>query len=248
MTTQAHPRAVCLVSGGMDSAVTLAEARAAGFEAFALSFRYGQHHAVELEAAARVAAAGGAADHRIVGLDLAALGGSALVDGPDERPEVPKDRSFDPAGPAAPGDEGAIPSTYVPARNTVFLAVALGWAETLGARHIFLGVNAVDYSGYPDCRPEFLAAFEALAGVATAAGTEEGARFHVEAPLLHASKADIARRALELGVDLGLTHTCYDPEVQAARSLACGRCDACRLRLAGFAEAGLVDPVDYVTP
>jgi len=134
----------------------------------------------------------------------------------------------------------------VPARNTVFLAVALGWAETLGARPLFLGVNAVDYSGYPDCRPEFLAAFEQLAAVATAAGAEEGARFHVVAPLLHASKADIVRRAAELGVDLGLTHTCYDPAVDGERVLACGRCDACRLRLAGFAEAGVTDPVPYV--
>ncbi len=231
----------------MDSAVTLAEAKAAGFEPFALSFRYGQRHEVELAAARRVAAAAGVTDHRIVDLDLSALGGSSLVEAADD---VPKDRDFDPAGPDSPGTEGAIPSTYVPARNTVFLAVALGWAETLGARHLFLGVNAVDYSGYPDCRPEFLRAFARLAAVATAAGTEEGAAFHVEAPLLHASKADIVLRAAELGVDLGLTHTCYDPVVEPAgsadRALACGRCDACRLRLAGFAEAGVVDPVPYV--
>ena len=232
------PRAVCLVSGGMDSAVTLAEARAAGFEVFALSFDYGQRHKVELAAAGRVAKAGGVTEHRVVRLDLSALGGSALTDDL----AVPKDRDFDPAGPS---DESPIPVTYVPARNTVFLAVALGWAETLGARHLFLGVNAVDYSGYPDCRPEFLAAFEALAAVATAAGTEDGARFHVEAPLLYLSKADIARRAVELGVDLALTHTCYDPQVCGETVLACGRCDACRLRLAGFRDAGLEDPIAY---
>lgn len=242
----AKPRAVCLVSGGMDSAVVLAEAVARGFEAYALSFRYGQRHAVELDAAARVARAGGASEHRIVDLDLSAIGGSALTDDL----EVPKDR---------PADElEVIPPTYVPARNTVFLSVALGWAEVLGARHLFVGVNAVDYSGYPDCRPEFLRAFEALAAVATAAGAEDGARFHVEAPLLELSKADITRRAAELGVDVGLTHTCYDPVIEradgaatpsaatGARVLACGRCDACQLRLAGFAEALLVDPIPYV--
>jgi len=242
-------RAVCLVSGGMDSAVVLAEAALRGFDAYALSFRYGQRHAVELDAAVRVARAGGAAVHRIVDLDLSAIGGSALTDDL----EVPKDR---------PADElEVIPPTYVPARNTVFLSVALGWAEVLGARHLFVGVNAVDYSGYPDCRPEFLRAFEALAAVATAAGAEDGARFHVEAPLLELSKADITRRAVELGVDVGLTHTCYDPVIEdvdgahiaatpsaasGARVLACGRCDACQLRLAGFAEALLVDPIPYV--
>ena len=239
--------AVCLVSGGMDSAVTLAEARAAGLAPHALSFRYGQRHDVELAAARRVVAAAGVADHRVVDLDLSTLGGSSLVG----EGEVPMDRVFDPDGPSAPGTEGAIPSTYVPARNTVFLAVALGWAETLGARHLYLGVNAVDYSGYPDCRPAFLEAFERLAAVATAAGTEAGERFHVVAPLLHASKADIVRRAAALDVDLGLTHTCYDPVVEpgpedAPRVLACGRCDACRLRLAGFAEAGVTDPIPYV--
>lgn len=238
MSNPPKPRAVCLVSGGMDSAVTLAEARARGFETFALSFRYGQRHAVELEAAARVAAAAGVRDHRIVPLDLSALGGSALT----ADIEVPKDRVFDPAGPS---EASPIPVTYVPARNTVFLSVALGWAEILGARHIFLGVNAVDYSGYPDCRPEFLAAFESLAALATAAGTEEGARFHIEAPLLKLSKADIVRRALELGADLSLTHTCYDPVVTEQRVLSCGHCDACMLRLAGFREAGMTDPIPY---
>ncbi|MGD2018525.1 MAG: 7-cyano-7-deazaguanine synthase QueC [Planctomycetota bacterium] len=227
--------AVCLLSGGMDSAVVLAEARAMGFAAHALSFRYGQRHACELEAAARVAAAGGAAEHRTVTVDLSALGGSSLTDDL----EVPKDREH--------GEIGqGVPSTYVPARNTVFLSVALGWAEVLGATDLFVGVNAVDYSGYPDCRPEFLAAFETLATLATAAGAEEGQRFAVHAPLMELSKAGIVRRAAELDVDLGLTHTCYDPVPSpGGRSLACGRCDACQLRLAGFAEAGVPDPVPY---
>ena len=229
-------RAVCLLSGGMDSAVTLAEARAAGFDCHALSFRYGQRHAVELAAAERVAEALSATDHRVVTVDLSALGGSALT----EEIQVPKDR------PAAEIGRG-VPPTYVPARNTVFLSVALGWAETLGARDLFLGVNQIDYSGYPDCRPSFLEAFERLAQVATAAGTEEGARFLVHAPLLSLSKSDIVLRAEELGVDLGLTHTCYDPSTELGELLACGRCDACQLRLAGFAEAGRIDPLSYAT-
>ncbi|MEM9381058.1 MAG: 7-cyano-7-deazaguanine synthase QueC [Planctomycetota bacterium] len=233
--TRRRPRAVCLVSGGMDSAVVLAEAIAAGFDAYALSFRYGQRHAVELEAASRVAEAVGAAEHRVVAVDLSTLGGSALTDAID----VPKDRDEAEIG-------AGVPATYVPARNTVFLAVALGWAEVLGATDVFCGVNAVDYSGYPDCRPEFLRAFEALADLATAAGTEGGASFRVHAPLMASSKADIARRALELGVDLGLTHTCYDPVAAPdGRTLACGRCDACKLRLAGFEAAGLIDPIPY---
>lgn len=222
----------------MDSCVALAEARAAGFECHALSFRYGQRHVVELQAAARVARALGASEHRIVTVDLSALGGSALTD-PSGAIDVPKDR-----------DERAIgvgvPATYVPARNTVFLAVALGWAETLGARDLFLGINALDYSGYPDCRPEFLHAFEALARVATAVGTEQGARFRVHAPLLELSKAAIVSRGLELGVDFALTHTCYDPRIESGeRVLACGRCDACVLRLKGFRDAGRRDPIAY---
>ncbi|MEM6671991.1 MAG: 7-cyano-7-deazaguanine synthase QueC [Planctomycetota bacterium] len=229
--------AVCLVSGGMDSAVVLAEARAAGREAYALSFRYGQRHACELEAAARVAEALGAREHRIVEVDLSTLGGSALTDDVD----VPKDRSDAEIG-------AGVPVTYVPARNTVFLAVALGWAEVLGATDLYVGVNAVDYSGYPDCRPEFLRAFESLADVATAAGTERGAQFRVHAPLMEMSKADIVRRADELGVDLGLTHTCYDPILRDGHPpLACGRCDACRLRLAGFRAVGIPDPIEYAT-
>jgi 7-cyano-7-deazaguanine synthase len=219
----------------MDSAVTLAEARAAGFECFALSFRYGQRHSQELDAARRIAAELGAADHRTVTVDLSALGGSALT---DDVP-VPKDR---------PGDQIGlgVPVTYVPARNTVFLAVALGWAESLGAADLFIGVNAVDYSGYPDCRPAFLEAFEHLANLATAAGTQGGVRYRVRAPLLQLRKAQIVLRAEELGVDLGLTHTCYDPQAEAdGRVLACGRCDACALRLAGFRDAGRVDPIPY---
>ena len=214
-------RAVCLVSGGMDSAVALAEARASGFACHALSFDYGQRHRVELEAAARVATVLGAAEHRVVRVDLSAIGGSALTDAI----EVPKDREI----------ASGIPVTYVPARNTVFLAVALGWAEVLGARDLFIGVNAVDYSGYPDCRPAFLEAFERLASVATAAGVE----FAIHAPLVELSKGEIVRRGLELGVDFGLTFSCYDPR---ADGRPCGRCDACRLRARGFAEAGVADP------
>tara|TARA_R110002126_G_scaffold47327_7_gene132577 strand:+ start:55 stop:717 length:663 start_codon:yes stop_codon:yes gene_type:complete len=220
----------------MDSAVTLAEARALGFEAYALSARYGQRHEYELAAAARVAEAGGAKDHRIVTVDLGVLGGSALTDDI----EVPKDRSHDEMG-------SDVPVTYVPARNTVFLAVALGWAEVLDATDLFLGVNAVDYSGYPDCRPQFLAAFEALASVATAAGAERGARFTVHAPLMKLSKAGIVQRAAALNVDLSLTLTCYDPVPEGERVISCGRCDACQLRLAGFAEAGTTDPIPYVS-
>ncbi|WP_419191118.1 7-cyano-7-deazaguanine synthase QueC [Saltatorellus ferox] len=233
---QEAPKAVCLVSGGMDSAVVLAEALARGFTAYALSFRYGQRHGIELLAADRVAKALGAADHRTVTVDLSALGGSALTDDID----VPKDRSGESIG-------HGVPATYVPARNTIFLSIALGWAEVLGATDLFVGVNAVDYSGYPDCRPDFIAAFEALADLATAAGAEGGAKFRVHAPLMELSKAGIVRRAAELGVDLGITHTCYDPVVRDGEAIACGRCDACILRLAGFAEAGVPDPVPYAT-
>ena len=224
-------RAVCLVSGGMDSAVALADAKRAGFELFALTVRYGQRHARELEAARAVAAAAGVREHRFVDVDLSALGGSALTDAI----EVPKDRSEREIG-------RGVPSTYVPARNTVFLALALGWAEVLGAADLFVGVNALDSSGYPDCRGEFLRAFEALASVATAAGSERGIRFRVHAPLLELTKREIVLRATELGVDLGLTHTCYDP---LPDGLACGRCDACILRLKGFREAGRTDPIRY---
>lgn len=229
------PRAVCLLSGGMDSAVTLAEARAAGFETYALTVKYGQRHACELLAARRVARALGAVEQRELALDAAALGGSALTG----HGTVPKER-----GEAAIAS-GGVPATYVPARNAVFLALALAWAEPLGARDLFVGVNALDYSGYPDCRPEFLEAFEGLARLATAAGTERAARFRVHAPLIALTKKDIVLRAEALDVDLGLTHTCYDPIARDDGWLACGRCDACLLRLKGFREAGRRDPVAY---
>lgn len=226
------PRAVCLLSGGLDSSTCLAYARRAGYECYALSFDYGQRHKVELEAAAKVAAALGAARHVVVAVDLRAIGGSALT----ADIEVPKNRD---AVEMARG----IPVTYVPARNTVFLAVALGWAEVLGAADIFIGVNAIDYSGYPDCRPEFLRAFEQLARVATKAGVEDRQQVKIQAPLLRLSKAEIVKLATDLGVDLSLTHSCYDP---APDGRPCGVCDSCRLRRKGFAEAGLVDPLDYV--
>ena len=228
-------RAVCLVSGGMDSAVTLAEAGAAGFETYALSVRYGQRAQCELEAAARVARALGAREHQVVELDLSGFRGSALTGAY----AVPKGRDV-----AAIAHAG-VPPTYVPARNTLLLALALGWAETLGARDLFVGVNAIDYSGYPDCRPEFLRAFETLASLATAAGTEQGVRFRVHAPLVALTKKDIVLRAEALGVDLALTHTCYDPVPSTSGWLACGTCDACLLRLKGFRDAGRRDPVAY---
>ncbi len=223
--------AVVLLSGGLDSATALAEAKAAGFEPYALSIAYGQRHAVEMAAARRVAAAQGVARHVELTIDLRAFGGSALTADVD----VPKDR--DEAEMA-----GSIPITYVPARNTVFLSLALGWAETLGAFDLFVGVNCVDYSGYPDCRPEFLHAFEALADLATRAGVEGAGKFRVHAPLLKLTKDEIIRRGLELGVDYGLTHSCYDPTPEGQ---ACGRCDSCRLRLAAFARLGMADPAPY---
>lgn len=226
-------RAVVLLSGGLDSATTLAIARAGGFEAFALSVRYGQRHEVELQAARRVAERIGAARHAVVQVDLDQFGGSALT--ADDIP-VPK-------GSAADGRAGEIPVTYVPARNTVFLSLALGWAEVLGAGAIFIGVNAVDYSGYPDCRPEFLSAFQQLADLATRAGIERPGAIQIRAPLLHLTKGEIIRRGLELGVDYADTISCYDPAPDGA---ACGACAACRLRLKGFAEAGITDPAPYV--
>jgi len=219
-------RAVVLVSGGLDSATTLALARAAGRECHAISFDYGQRHRVELEAAARVARAQGAVEHRVMALGLGGIGGSALTDPSIAVPEE-----------ATTG----IPVTYVPARNTVFLALALGWAEVLGASEIWLGVNAVDYSGYPDCRPEFIAAFEVLANLATRAGVE-GGRMAIHAPLISMTKADIVRRGSELGVDYALTVSCYQPD---GTGRACGRCDSCRLRREGFVAAGLADPTRY---
>ncbi len=222
--------AVVLLSGGLDSATVLADAHDRGRQCHCLTFRYGQRHDAELDAARRVADALGAATHRYVALDLAAVGGSALTD-PDL--EVPRD---------APD---GIPMTYVPARNTLFLSYALAFAEVADARELWIGVNAVDYSGYPDCRPEFVAAFEALANLATRAGVEAApaAFFKVQAPLMHLTKAEIVRKGVALGVDYGLTHSCYDPA--GAQGLACGACDACRLRRAGFAEAGVEDPTAY---
>jgi 7-cyano-7-deazaguanine synthase len=222
---------VVLLSGGLDSATVLAVAHQRGFELYALSFRYGQRHKQELDAAKRVAEHVGVARHDVVEIDLRAFGGSALTaDIP-----VPKDRDEE-----AMGSE--IPVTYVPARNTIFLSLALGWAEVVGADDIFIGVNAVDYSGYPDCRPEFIAAFERLANVATRASTQEGRRLTVHAPLLDLTKADIIHLGTSLGVDFSITTSCYDPD---DRGGACGRCDACRLRLGGFAAAGLEDPAPY---
>jgi 7-cyano-7-deazaguanine synthase len=223
--------AVVLHSGGIDSATTLAIALAQGYEAFALSFDYGQRHRFELDAAKRVAKSLGAKEHRIIKIDSTIFAGSALTDNID----VPKQRSADEMG-------TGIPVTYVPARNTIFLANALAWAETIGAAHIFLGVNAIDYSGYPDCRPEFIAMFETLANLGTKAGAE-GRRFQIHAPLIKLAKADIIRKALELNVDLKLTHSCYDP---APDGSACGECDSCQLRLKGFREAGMTDPIRYV--
>jgi 7-cyano-7-deazaguanine synthase len=217
---------VVLLSGGLDSYTAAAIARSEGFEVYALTIDYGQRHADELTAARRVAASLGVARHLELNLDLRGIGGSALTsDAP-----VPRDRDL------AATD---IPSTYVPARNTIFLAIALGWAETLDAHDLFIGVNALDYSGYPDCRPEFIAAFESLASVATRAGVE-GGRFHIHTPLITLSKADIIRRGLALGLDYGLTHSCYDP---SSDGRPCGHCDSCMLRAKGFAEAGALDPL-----
>jgi 7-cyano-7-deazaguanine synthase len=223
--------AVVLVSGGMDSAVVLAIARELGFAPHALSVRYGQRHTSELDAAARVAQALGAAAHKTVHVDLRSIGGSALT---DEHIDVPVDSDGHVIG-------ADIPVTYVPARNTIMLSVALGWAEVLGATDLFCGVNAVDYSGYPDCRPEFIAGFEALANLATKAGVE-GAGFRVHAPLLRMSKADIVREGLRLGVDFSQTVSCYQAD---AEGRACGHCDACRLRAEGFTVAGVTDPTRY---
>lgn len=224
-------RAVILLSGGLDSATTAAIARNEGYALYALSVDYGQRHRFELAAAEKVAAALGVVEHRVVAIDLRSFGGSALT----ADIAVPQDRT---AGEMTSG----IPVTYVPARNTVMLSLALAYAETLGAADLFVGVNAVDYSGYPDCRPEFVAAFEQLAKFATKAGVEGTSRFRVHAPLIHLTKAQIIRRGLELGVNYALTHSCYAPDETGA---SCGRCDSCQLRLKGFAEAGTRDPGRY---
>jgi 7-cyano-7-deazaguanine synthase len=218
--------AIVLLSGGLDSATALAIARSLRFRTFALSVHYGQRHAAELEAAARVAAALGAYEHRVMGVDLAGIGGSALTDSAVAIPEAPS---------------SGIPVTYVPARNTLLLSLALGWAEVVGAGDIFVGVNSIDYAGYPDCRPEFIDAFQRLAQLATKAGVE-GSRMTIQAPLIRMTKADIIRTGRELGVDYGMTVSCYQAD---AAGRACGKCDSCRLRAAGFAAAGVPDPTRY---
>ncbi|NWA23898.1 7-cyano-7-deazaguanine synthase QueC [Pseudomonas gingeri] len=228
MTTQASTdkKAVILLSGGLDSATVVAMARAEGYSCYTMSFDYGQRHRAELQAAERVARDLGAVEHKVIGLNLNGIGGSALTDSSIDVPETP--------------GEG-IPVTYVPARNTVFLSLALGWAEVLGARDIFIGVNAVDYSGYPDCRPEFVEAFETLANLATKAGVE-GNGFRIQAPLQNLSKGDIVQAGIKLGVDYSLTVSCYQAD---ANGFACGKCDSCRLRAEGFAAAGISDPTRY---
>jgi 7-cyano-7-deazaguanine synthase len=228
-----NARAVVLLSGGMDSATAAAMTKARGFELYALSFRYGQRHALELEAASRIAARLGAVRHAIVDIDLRAFGGSALT----AEIAVPKDRPADVIG-------SGVPITYVPARNTIFLSFALAWAETLGITDLVMGVNALDYSGYPDCRPEYIAAFQHLANLATRAGTELKQRFTIHTPLILLSKREIVERGAALGLDYGLTLSCYDP---SAGGEACGHCDACQLRLKGFREAGMEDPGRYQT-
>ncbi len=227
---QTAPRAVVLLSGGLDSTTVLAHALAEGFSCNCLSFRYGQRQEIELRRAADLCRNMGAENHLVLNLDLAAIGGSALT----TDMEVPKDRGREEM-------EAGIPTTYVPGRNIIFLSHALAWAEVLGAADIFLGINAVDYSGYPDCRPEFLQAFARMANLGTRAGSE-GTPFTLHAPLMHMSKRQIIELGTRLGVDYAATHSCYDP----VGELACGRCDACRLRLKGFAEAGLTDPAPYV--
>jgi 7-cyano-7-deazaguanine synthase len=222
----ANASAVVLLSGGLDSATALAIARSQGFECYALSVEYGQRHSAELDAARRVAAAAGVRDHRVMHVDLAGIGGSALTDKTIAVPESPTT---------------GIPVTYVPARNTIMLSLALGWAEVLGAGDIFIGVNAVDFSGYPDCRPEFIAAFGQLAALATKAGVE-GQPYRIQAPLISLSKAEIIREGVRLGVDYGLTVSCYQADSEGR---ACGRCDSCRLRRAGFEAAGVPDPTQY---
>lgn len=227
----AKPKAVLLLSGGLDSTTTLSIAKAEGFDVYAITFRYGQRHEFEIQAAKRIAKSAGVKEHAIVEIDLRAFGGSALT----SDIAVPKGRSvYEMAG--------EIPVTYVPARNTIFLSFALAWAEVLGASDIFIGVNALDYSGYPDCRPEFIKAFEALARLATKAGVEGASRIRIHTPLIAMTKAEIIARGNALGIDYSMTSTCYDPGIKGE---ACGACDACLLRLKGFAENGLVDPARY---
>lgn len=229
----ADKKAVVLLSGGLDSATTLAIAQSEGFECYALTFRYGQRHSKEIEAAKSVAVSLGTVEHRIIDIDLGRFGGSSLT---DSRIEVPKDR-------ADLGTSSDIPPTYVPARNTVFLSYALAWAEVLGAFDIFIGVNSTDYSGYPDCRAEFISAFEKTANLATVAAVQSKGKFQIHTPIINMTKAEIIRTGTKLDVDFSLTHSCYDPD---EKGRSCGRCDSCRLRQKGFAEAGLKDPIEYV--
>jgi len=224
--------AVILLSGGLDSSTVLAIAKEENFEPYAMSFRYGQRHAVELEAAGKVAASMEVKKHVVVDIDLAMFGGSALTDSI----EVPKDRDEEEMA-------GEIPVTYVPARNTVFLSFALAWAEVLNAKDIFIGVNAIDYSGYPDCRPEYIAAYQEMANLATKAAVEDNEKLKIHTPLINMTKAEIIQRGYKLGVDYSITNSCYDPTEEG---LACGRCDACHLRLKGFEEAGIKDPAKYL--
>jgi 7-cyano-7-deazaguanine synthase len=228
-----HKKAVILVSGGLDSATTLAIARQMGFDCFGLTFRYGQRHRIEIEAARRVCASSGTIEHRIIDIDLAQFGGSALT---DSAISIPKNRGD-------LGGKGEIPVTYVPTRNLIFLSYALAWAEVLGAFDIFIGVNALDYSGYPDCRSEFITAFEKTANLATATASESKGKYKIHTPIIKMTKARIIQKGADLGVDYSLTHSCYDPQENGR---ACGQCDSCRLRLKGFAEAGLKDPVEYM--
>ncbi len=226
-----NKKAVVLLSGGLDSTTVLAIAKSEGYQVYALSFSYGQRHNIELEKAKKIAAHFQVTDHAIISIDLRRIGGSALT----SDIEVPKERSLSEM-------EKSIPVTYVPARNTIFLSFALGWAETLGISDIFIGVNALDYSGYPDCRPEYIAAFEHLANLATSAGVENRLSFHIHTPLINLTKAEIIKQGLSLGVDYSLTHSCYDPSPEGK---ACGRCDSCLLRLKGFQETNVQDPISY---
>jgi 7-cyano-7-deazaguanine synthase len=228
-----NKKAVVLLSGGLDSATTLAIAGREGFECFALTFRYGQRHSREVDAAKKVALAFDVAEHRIIDIDLAAFGGSALT---DPRIDVPKDRT-------GLGDSAGIPITYVPVRNTIFLSYALAWAEVLGAFDIFIGVNSTDYSGYPDCRAEFIKAFENMANLAAAAAVEGRGVYRINTPVINMTKAEIILAGTKLNVDYSITHSCYDPD---SKGRSCGRCDSCRLRLKGFGQAGLKDPIEYI--
>jgi 7-cyano-7-deazaguanine synthase len=222
-------KTVILLSGGLDSATTAMIARSQGYDCYAMTFRYGQRHAHEITCACRVALSMATVEHRIIDIDLAAFGGSALT---DYSIDVPKGRNID----------EKIPITYVPARNTIFLSYALAWAEVLGAFDIFIGVNATDYSGYPDCRPEFIEAFEKMANLATAAAVQDKGKYTIHTPIIEMSKAEIIQTGTEFGLDYGITHSCYDP----VDGKSCGQCDSCKLRLKGFKEAGLIDPAEYV--